>query len=476
MTDSTIQHTMFLDERDQRVDDQLLTVVGPAISTFLVRVIRVSTMFTGEHNQVNIAAREFTEWLAEQYETTGEDQFSLQLSEKNFFINGQLLKLDARAFQRALEIRRTFMSNSINSITLARGVAAGEIVALVSALREARSGDLPSLELFSQPHVTLASVVEQDFEVPEVDERRQIIELYASLLIKCHIYFGRLKKGATPSARHVKRLVQKMADELEDKRDVFIGLINLQLITGQEFVHAVNTCVYSMLLAHAIKLSPLDIVRCGMTALTQNIERLSDPLAEEDSYEPGDRSHFDTNLSSVVALSEIGAGDVLSALRLVTSYERGFPFNKPLPDAWYREELRPHLLSRIIEIGRHYDILTQGLEGVEAKTPDRALQTLMAKMGSHYDPNLTRIFVNVVGVYPVGSVVELSTGDHALVTRSPALVSDQRLSNANRPTVKMLDGSDRLIDLSRPQHSGIRIQRIVERSEVKEPPGALFLF
>ncbi len=472
----TIQQTMFLQERDQVVDDTLISVVGPAIVTFLVRVIKVSKMFTGDHAQVNTAANEFTIWISEQFDATREEAISIQMSEKNFFINGQLLKLDARAFHRALEIRKGFLEYSINSITMKRGIAAGEIVALVQALRDLRTGELPTLELFQQPNLELASVVEQDYEVPDVDERRQLIELYAGLLVKCHIYFSRLKRGATPSARHVKRLVQRIANELEERGDVFVGLINLKLIAGQEFVHAVNTCIYAMLLAHAVGLERTDIVRCGMTAMTQNIERLSDPLREESEFRAGDDTHFDTNLSSMVALSAIGAGDVLSALRLVTSYERGFPFNKPLPEAWYREELRPHLLSRVIEIARHYDILTQGLEGANAKTPDRSLQTMMAKMGSHYDPNLTRIFVNVVGVYPVGCIVELSTSDRALIIRSPALTSDQNLSNAGRPVIKLMDGSDRIMDLSQQQHAGLRILRIVDRDEVEDAPGAFFLF
>lgn len=471
-----IAHTSFLQERDELVDDTLVTVVAPAIVTFLVRAITAARMYRGEHAQVTAAAHDFTTWLADQYLTTHEDAFAIQLSDKNFFINGQLLKLDARAFERALTVRKTFTEFSINAITLNLGITANEIVALIQAIRDVRDGSLASLELFSQPHIQLLSLAEQDFEVPEVDERRQLIELYAGLLVKCHVYFNRLRRGAKPSARHVKRLVQRICDALDEHRDVFVGLINLRLIQGQEFVHAVNTCIYSMLLAHAIGLTRGDIVRCGMTALTQNIERLADPSLDDATFQAGDATHYDTNLSSMVALSAIGAGDVLSALRLVTSYERGFPFNRPLPKSWYHEETRPHLLSRIVEIARHYDILTQGLEGHPAKTPDRALQTLMVKMGSHFDPQLTRIFVNVVGVYPVGSIVELSTGDRALIIRSPALVNEQSLSTAGRPTVKMLDGTDRLVDLAQPQHSGLRILRIVPHDEVDELPGALFLF
>lgn len=476
MSETTLENTDFLQERDQAIDDHLLSVVGPAISTFLVRVIKASEMFSGDHEQVRVAAREFTDWLAKQHDETHEDTFSLQLSEKNFFINGQLLRLDARAYQRATHIRKTLTRYTINSITLSQGIAPGEIVAFVQALGQVQRGEIDSLDLFDQPHLELASVADQDFEVPEKDERRVIVELYAGLLVKCNVYFGRLKRGGKPSARYIKRLVQRISDELDEHGDVFVGLINLQLIHGQDFVHAVNTCIYSMMLANSIELGPVDIVRCGMTAMSQNIERLVAPNDEDEAFETGDESHFRTNLSSMATLSSIGAADILSALRMVTSYERGFPFNKPLPEAWYREELRPHLLSRIIEIARHYDVLTQGLEGVESKSPDRALQTLMAKMGTHYDPNLTRIFVNVIGVYPVGVVVELSTGDRALVVRSPALIDDRKLSNANRPTVKMLDGSGKVINLASPRHGGIRIQRIVEDDEVETRPGAMFLF
>ena len=116
------------------------------------------------------------------------------------------------------------------------------------------------------------------------------------------------------------------------------------------------------------------------------------------------------------------------------------------------------------------------MKGVEAKSPDLALQTMMGKMGTHYDPNLLRIFVNVIGIYPVGSAVELSTGDRALVIRSPALLGDMGVSNVNRPTIKMLDGSSRIVDLSQPQNAGVRIQRIIDLKELDRQPGVMFLF
>lgn len=473
----TIQNTLFLQEREKKVDDVLTNEIGPQVCVFLSRIIKVSQLFAVEHAQTLLACREFAEWLDAAMREHSEEFLQLQMTEANYFVNGQLVRLDSRTYALTLEVRATLLGMSVNQITFHRGIGSDEMLEVVRALKEAKEGGGLSLQDFRQPHIELTSVAEQELDVPETeDARRKIIEIYATLLIKTHVYFHRLRRGSQPSSKYIKRLVQQTADHLSDYGDIFVGLINLRMIVGQDFVHAVNTSVYAMMLANAIGLDRMDVVRCGMTAITQDIDRLRVVADEPDvTFSTGDETHFRTNLTAVMSMSRIGAADVLSALRLVTSYERGFPFNKPLPAAWYREELRPHLLSRIVEIARHYDITTQGIEG-EKKTPDLALQGMMMRMGSHYDPNLMRIFVNVVGLYPVGCVVELSTRERAVVMRSPEVVTENKISNAVRPIIRMLDGTERIIDLALEQNQGLRIVRIVEEKDLAERPGAFFLF
>ncbi len=472
----TIQETLFLQERGRKIEDTIAHLVGPKICVFLTRITKVAEVYAADHNQTVVAAREFAAWLEEQFVTLQEESLQVQMTASNFFLNGQLIRLDARTYASTLSVRTMFMGYAINQVTFNRGVGAEEVIGLVQALKAMKQGNLLALEDFRQPNIELASVDERELDVDATeDPRREIIELYAGLIIKCNVYFHRLRRGGNPSTKHIKRLVQRICDQIRENGDIFIGLINLRMILGQDFVHAVNTSIYAMMLADSVELNRLDLVRCGMTAISQDIERLHAAAEQaEAGFQTGDETHFQTNLSSVITVSSLGATDVLSALRLVTSYERGFPYNKPLPQAWYREELRPHLLSRIVEIARHYDILTQGLEG-ESKSPDRALQSMMMKMGSYYDPNLMKLFVNVVGIYPVGSIVELSTGERAMVLRSPSVLTENRISNAHRPTVKLLD-SERIVDLSLPAHGGTRILRIIENDSVDERPGAFFLF
>ena len=469
-----LNSTSFLTEGQTRKTESAAAQFGTKLCGEWMKILRVTDLFPVEHPQVAMAVQGMIYALEEAFEQFKEDHFSLQMTEKNIFLNGDLIRFDESQYSRSVFLRETFQSISINIITCRMGIGSGEVLAFLQRFKEAKLKMRVGLGDFAQPNLIFEFKREEIQDDPtRLDEKRAIVEMYAGLVIKCAIYFHQIKRVKAPSAKHIKRLIQKMTDEFDEYSNVFVGLIQLKIIKDQPFIHAINTAIYAMLIAHRVGLKRSDIVRVGMTAITQDIHRIRNPLEDDDQIELGQVSHFKTNMTSVTMLSEMGSQDVLSALRLVTSYERGFPYNKPLPDDWYMQELSPHLLSRTVELANHYNMLSTGI-GTEKLESDMALQTIMNSMGSHYDPDLTKLFINVVGVFPVGSAVLLSTGEQALVVRSPSLAENK--SVANRPTVRLMDGSERLIDLSADEHRSVRIVEILKDEDVEEPPSAVFLF
>jgi HD-GYP domain-containing protein (c-di-GMP phosphodiesterase class II) len=74
------------------------------------------------------------------------------------------------------------------------------------------------------------------------------------------------------------------------------------------------------------------------------------------------------------------------------------------------------LFSKIVSIADRYDAMTSAR--VYSKTPlksDKALSILMEDDQSLLDPLLFKFFVNMIGVYPIGSLVKLSTNELGLV-------------------------------------------------------------
>ena len=72
------------------------------------------------------------------------------------------------------------------------------------------------------------------------------------------------------------------------------------------------------------------------------------------------------------------------------------------------------LLGRMAAVCDTYDFLANDIAGGEGMDPATVLQTMLADTGA-YDPDVLSAFVAAMGLYPVGSVVELASGKLAMV-------------------------------------------------------------
>lgn len=90
--------------------------------------------------------------------------------------------------------------------------------------------------------------------------------------------------------------------------------------------------------------------------------------------------------------------------------------------------------SRIITIADCYDAMTSSrVYRREPMSPANVLKFMFNKSGQAFDPVLLKLFVNCVGIIPIGSLVRLDSGPLAVVMQ-PA----QDKTNAERPIVKVV--------------------------------------
>ena len=68
------------------------------------------------------------------------------------------------------------------------------------------------------------------------------------------------------------------------------------------------------------------------------------------------------------------------------------------------------LLARIVAVANYYDELCNPTNIANALTPHEALATMFAKLRAKFDPKLLQVFVRCLGVYPPGTIVQLSNG------------------------------------------------------------------
>ena len=182
----------------------------------------------------------------------------------------------------------------------------------------------------------------------------------------------------------------------------------------------------------------------GFTALFHDIGKVklpTDLIRKPDAYDENDWIQMQSHplLGAKTILRNLKF-DVHSARAARGAFEHhinsdytGYPQLK--------QEKRPtNLFSQIISIVDSFDALTSGRVYLkESIPPDKVLKKMQHQMKSKFDSFLLRIFTDVIGIYPSGSLVLLTTDEVALVLTNSDI-------DKSRPYVKIIGNADGILD------------------------------
>ena len=113
-------------------------------------------------------------------------------------------------------------------------------------------------------------------------------------------------------------------------------------------------------------------------------------------------------------------------------------------------------MTQIVRMSSRYDELTSPSGTGTLSRPDEAMKLILDDDGRTYDPFPATLFVHSLGIYPVGTLVELDTSEVGPVVNLP-----MDPVHFNRPQVKILidrsghqDQRGQIVDLSQTDRSG----------------------
>jgi HD-GYP domain-containing protein (c-di-GMP phosphodiesterase class II) len=281
--------------------------------------------------------------------------------------------------------------------------------------------------------------------------------------------------------RKAKRLTQQMVDIIQSDESMLLGLASIRDFDAYTFAHCVNVCVLSMLIGDRMRMEKADVARLGLTALMHDIGKTYIPATILNSTGKLNEREWELmkyhtffgvkELSRVHALRDAVDSMFVSIQHHAQFNGNGYPQR---PGGW---KLR--LFSRIVTVADYYDAMTAyRVYQKEPITPDQALQFILQNAGNIFDPFVAKVFIQAMGLFPVGTIVELDRGEIGVVTRQNA---DNKL--LHRPVVEVLhtDGGSmtrEIIDLSErdPEGAYIRtIKRALHETQVSVDKRLCFL-
>ena len=283
------------------------------------------------------------------------------------------------------------------------------------------------------------------------------IRVFCALVALTEDMEQRLRAGRRPDMLQIKRTLQILVDLLEGQQYLLLTLCRTPGLRGGLVGHLVATAVLALSLGRKLGMSRDRTVALGAAALIHDVPKaglkdealntLEQPAAVAAQDLLRVEQHWLTVLGRVVELGGLGQAQLG---RLAVLHEAQLEFS--------RSDLLPPgtdrlcLFSRIIQVCDIYDTMAWRRPGKRERTAHYAMMTLLqTAMAGQADLVVAAALVDMVGLYPVGTPVLLSSGEVAVVVRPGAdmerpevfVVYDAQGSPVEGPTIDLRGDSSR---------------------------------
>jgi len=268
-------------------------------------------------------------------------------------------------------------------------------------------------------------------------------EVMDDLRLGLRLDLGKLKNG-----------VDAMIDSILRNPAAFAWLKELKRRDNYSYQHAMGCGIWSASFGRHLGLERFEIrnlalggVLCdiGMTRLPLEMLAKQGPLAADEAELV--RLHVQHGLELVASNPDLPPG---TAAIVATHHERHDGSGYPL--GLKGNEIP--IFGRIMGLVDSYDAMTCLRPYARGRSPHEAVAELYRQRGSLFQPELVEQFIQSCGIYPTGSLVELSSGQVGVVTEVHSL---KRL----RPRVMLLLDEKKAplarfkeIDLGETEHGG----------------------
>jgi putative nucleotidyltransferase with HDIG domain len=206
--------------------------------------------------------------------------------------------------------------------------------------------------------------------------------------------------------QEAEKLVGKMVESILSRGDVMIHAMSEKL--GEDiYFHVLNVTVLSLILAKALKLGEEESKYLGMGAMFHDIGKLEIPpkiLMKTDPLTKSEQSFFEMHCEYGLDIAST-AGLPKQSVEIVMQHHECVD-GSGYPGKLKGGKISP--LSKIVSIVNVYDNLCNPHNLADALTPHEALSHMFAVKRNKFDAVALQAFIHCLGVYPPGSIVQLS--------------------------------------------------------------------
>jgi HD-GYP domain-containing protein (c-di-GMP phosphodiesterase class II) len=224
-----------------------------------------------------------------------------------------------------------------------------------------------------------------------------------------------IRAGTTLQLEEVEEVIEDMVESMVRNPDAMMWVARLREQDASTYGHGLSVAVSLVAFGRHLGFPRMELSHLGMTGLLLDVGKIKLPkslLEKHDRLNPQEfalvKQHVQFGLDVLHQTPNIHA-NVLEGV--AQHHERvngsGYPF------ALAGSKIS--VFGRMAAIGDTYAAMTQERAYAEASSPHEALQLLSNFSGTQFNAEMVEHFIQSIGAFPVGSLVELSTGEIAVV-------------------------------------------------------------
>lgn len=239
-------------------------------------------------------------------------------------------------------------------------------------------------------------------------------------------------RGNSQSVLEAESFVSRLTEHFLKDTESTLHLMNVMNQTEPIYSHSLNVAVLSMMVGGEIGLDENDMKLLGMGALFHDIgkSRIEKKLLKKrgELSKPEQElleRHPDFGVDILDGIDEFPT----DAQEIVRQHHERID-GSGYPRGLSKDEI--HTLGRIVAIADAYDTLCNNSDPSESLTPYLALSYMFGQQKKLFDTEFLASFIRCLGVYPPGTIVQLTNG-------TIGMVMSVNPNNQLRPSVVLYD-------------------------------------
>lgn len=303
----------------------------------------------------------------------------------------------------------------LDAITFTPGVTLDELQQMITILTGLGAFALEAVRKTARAekftHISFREAIEGS-EDPRAKAQRTYEE---SLTVMIDL-MTEVRLGQIPSTKHASAIIDNMQDIILTDGNGLLGLTQLKSYDYYTYQHSINVAIFSLAFAHANGLPPDMIQKVGLAGLLHDLGKVR--VAEDVIKKPGALTEDEIKLMQ--RHPELGA-EIIAEMPGIDGDTHDIVLHHHLRfDGGGYPQLPPdteiHPQGVYVAIADCYDALTTTRPYQKSRHPSEAIRIMRRLSGKAYAPEILNSFVTMMGAYPVGELVRLSTNELAVVS------------------------------------------------------------